>query len=202
MKRAVLLLGAALMAGGAAFGCNQVLGYDKATEDPTLEDSGTASPCDSYCAAVIANCPGDHSQYISNDVCLAMCAQMDSVNCRAQHAAAAATNPAGECSNAGPYGGTACTNDLCGTFCQLAVAECNAVPVPGPPPTPYPNLAQCKTDCATYTMVDAGDNLLSQTGGNTLNCREYHLEAAYQGGSNTGVHCPHTVKVNPNSPCQ
>jgi hypothetical protein len=216
MRRSILFAALAVASIAAtsliALGCNQILGYEKAEPDPTLQgdggDEGGQSQCQQYCAMVQQNCTGANTQYISADVCNNMCGQMepgtssdqmnDTVGCRMNHAQAAMVEPSTECVAAGPMGGGVCsTGNQCATFCVLDVAECENPPDAGPTyMAPYTDVPSCKTACGMYMLdPDAGD-IRNETSGNTFNCRVYHLQAAYSGGPLTTVHCPHTATMS------
>lgn len=203
-------------------GCNAVLGIDEAKVDPTLGaadgstgeggteagvDSGGPASCAGYCATVMQNCKGVNQEYVRIETCVAMCQHLepglpgdrtqDSLECRNYHAGAAAGDPNFHCRHAGPLGGGHCGTDLCVPYCLLDQALCS-----GMSPPPYANESACRTACATFPYLqpaDAGD--LSFTGmSETLNCRLYHLEAAYDptNSAAASTHCPHTgVRSDP-----
>jgi hypothetical protein len=195
MRRAGVL--AALL---ALSGCNSVLGIDKAA----LEDDPTS--CDHYCNLVMANCTDVNAEYISRDVCMAMCPKFDrgspgdqsgdSRACRIYHATAAADDPATHCRHAGPLGYPACQPNPCQPFCLLDLALCGQQTSP-----PYPDEVSCTKTCeggadAGYGyLTTGGASDINHTNDNTLNCRLYHLESAYNpdDSTNPGTHCPHTA---------
>jgi hypothetical protein len=191
-------LTAVLAVGGAVTACNAVLGIDAATREPEGGTSGGAN-CNDYCAAIMQNCTGPNSEYESMDICMAMCVVFDTSNatpsdtgnndiaCHTFFAQQAATTPNQNCEYAGPLGGGHCGTNPCQNFCDLATGYCT-----GDLPKPYPN-NDCPCACAAYTYLlggDAGD--LSFESGNTLNCRLYHLQAAYGSDMLGKFHCPHT----------
>jgi hypothetical protein len=115
----------------------------------------------------------------------------DSLACRTYHAGAAAGDPDVHCRHAGPVGGGTCGDDPCGPYCLLDFAFCGDLPSP-----PFASETACRTACKAdfnYLTVDAGD--LTLAAGNTLNCRIYHLESAYEPDNPTAktTHCPHTA---------
>ncbi len=191
-----------LLAGGlSAPACNLVLGIGKASVDPSLE-----SGCTAYCDLMAQSCTGTNAEYISDAVCNAMCTNFDmgktgdtsgdTLGCRMTYAQKAASDPVTYCQQAGPVA-TGCI-DPCSAFCTLDDDLCTPAglfPYDAGPPS-------CETACAQYTYLrtvdagDAGDTDL--TGGNTLNCRIYHLESAYDPTNSTNVHthCPHTGVVS------
>jgi hypothetical protein len=210
-----LAAGLALFCAAVTCACNAVLGIDSATVDQSLSDGGSGSssggtsdtgadagtPCESYCATVMANCTGTNQEYLDVGTCLAMCQHFepgvtgdttqDSLVCRTYHAGAAATDPSFHCRHAGPVGGYGCGDDPCGPYCLLDFALCGDLASP-----PFPNESACRTACKanfTYLTADAGD--ISLSSGNTLNCRIYHLESAYEPDNPSAkkTHCPHTA---------
>lgn len=207
MRAAAWVVSGAALAVGIALGCNGLLGYDPAVLDTTLGgDAGPDGPggaeggltCQEYCNVVMANCTAQHGEYLTMDVCMSICAQMDLVGpnpgdtipCRFTHAQAAATgDPTVECPQAGPLGFPGCQPQQCHDFCILDLALCLDAGAP------YATVNDCLTQCGTYPYsLDAGDT--ANTSGNTLNCRIYHLESAYLGGGNVTTHCPHTGQMS------
>jgi len=215
-------LGAAALAG-----CNGVLGIDEASLDPTLTDGGAEGgaeggagdaggdtgnqpvTCDTYCSTIMANCMGINQEYIDIDTCKVMCSHfepgvpddttMDSLACRNYHAHAAAGDPNFHCRHAGPLGGFHCGTDPCVPYCSLVQALCGSMAMP-----PFPGEIQCQNACRpgadgggfNYLVGDAGD--INLTMGDTLNCRIYHLESAYEPNNPAAAttHCPHTAVVS------
>jgi len=188
-------------------GCNAILGYDSATLGAVGaadggEDAGDPNTCAAYCANIQVNCAGENAEYISTFVCMQMCAQFEpgvpgdetqnSLACRIWHTTAAKTDPTVHCRHAGPLGGGVCGTDPCNEFCTLDVALCSTEN-----PPPYPSESQCNTSCDAFTYDQTtSDGDLAEESGNTLNCRLYHLESAYDTQANpeaTTTHCPHTA---------
>jgi hypothetical protein len=208
---AVAALGVSFMVG-----CNAILGIETATVDPTLLDSGAgdadagnAFTCKAYCATLAKNCTGIQQEYTSNDVCEAMCSHFepgrpgeqtnDSLACRVFHANEAAKDPNLHCSQAGPMGAGTCSSQPCSAYCSLTFTLCNPLglfPYDGGEPG-------CRTACAGFPYLIAGDagdasgpvGDIVFASGDTLNCRLYHLESAYEVGNPQApiTHCPHTA---------
>ena len=173
------------------------------------ETGPAALSCTSYCAAIMSACTGPNAQYGSTDDCMHACPNFpvgmagdtsgNTLGCRTTHAmlAASATNP--HCWHAGPYGYGAC-GDECAGFCTLATTWCTpAGGFDGGAP-PYASESACLTSCAGYKQIDAADgglgldggyNAQGPAGGNTLDCREYHLGASLAGGAMQQLHCNH-----------
>jgi len=152
--------------------------------------------------------PGEPTaQYLSTDGCLHACSKMnlgqpddevgDSIYCRIWHAdAPAAGDPGTHCPHAGIVGGGMCSGPVdagasgrCATFCHLALALCDpdALRDAGASPGDIPFLDEddCLRSCghpprgtAPAFDFDPSQNELTR-GGDTLNCRQYHLAAAY-----------------------
>jgi hypothetical protein len=185
-------------------GCNAILGYDSATlaSGVTSDDAGDPNTCAAYCANIQVACTGVNAEYINTFVCLAMCQQFEpgvpgdetqnSLACRIWHTTAAKSDPALHCRHAGPLGGGVCGTDPCSEFCDLTQALCSTQPSP-----PYSSESACETACPNFTYDEAtNDGDLAEESGNTLNCRIYHLESAYDTQDNpdaTSTHCPHTA---------
>jgi len=178
--------------------CNSVLGWDEARIDPILDaaaipDTNELS-CESYCALVAANCSGDNLQYLTPGICLAMCvfdpgALTDektlSVGCRQHYAQLAKDNPATNCLKAGPLGGKQC-GDACQAFCQIEKERCE---------TAYASVAACRTACAKFAY-DEKQQITRDQDQDTLNCRAYHLQAAFANVKAQKTHCPHTSEAS------
>jgi len=220
MKRRVhLLLGAAALGGtlAALAACNAVLGIDPATREPseggTTEGGGATDAgsdaaetlsCASYCSIVMQNCTGTNQEYLTKDICMNMCPVFelgngiadsldDTLGCRIWHANAAAEAPQIHCRHAGPLGGDHC-GDPCEAFCNLDTSYCT-----GANSAYDGGFAGCMGVCNggtdfSYDVADAGD--LTMSSGDTLNCRLWHLESAYESASSAAFHCPHTALVS------
>ena len=150
--------------------------------------------CEAYCAAVTANCAGEDAQYDSEQACLDYCQTFaalplggaddtsgNTVGCRTYHATVVATDGTQHCVHAGPSGGGIC-GDWCENYCHLAQANCvgdDAL---------YADLGACEAACAAFPV----DAETGATGGDSVQCRIYHLGVAGDpGGAGPGTHCPH-----------
>lgn len=203
----VVPLAAASAAVLVMVGCNGILGIENAEIDPAFSgadsgvptsDAGSQTLCESYCTSIMQACTGTHQQYLSMDVCLAMCPNFEpgregvtdgnSLSCRISHTELAVTDPTTHCPHAGPLGLGTC-GASCDGFCLLDVALCKA-----PHPQAYVSEPDCRTQCAAYNYIpNVGEIALDS--GDSLNCRLYHLESAYTRGLED-FHCPHTGKVS------
>ena len=134
-------------------------------------------------------------------------APADTLACRLWHAYAAGSTkrPDVHCRHAGPLGSELC-GDPCNAFCELDFDYCvddNSVPT-------YSSQARCQSACGPDAgptgfaySVNSGDLVNDAgmiTGGNTLNCRLWHLETAIQEDDPT-THCPHTSQVSSPDTC-
>ena len=212
MKRKSWLGVGGSIAGAIAIlaGCNAVLGIDEAKLEPSVGagdaavEGGPAS-CPGYCATIMKNCTGDNQEYTRIETCVAMCQHLepglpgdishDSLECRNYHAGAATGDPKFHCRHAGPTGGGHCGTDVCAPYCLLDIALCGGMATP-----PFAGGEQgCHNECAKflYLQSDAGDLTLTEKS-DTLNCRVYHLEAAYDPTNPTAAttHCPHTATIS------
>ena len=187
-----------------------------AQETGPVGDGGAVN-CTAYCAAVMGTCTGFYKQYLDTPECMTACALLppgkfgdtsgNTVGCRTTHAGLAATgglNP--HCWHAGPFGYGACGNE-CEGFCTLATSFCSPDGGFDGGPAAYASVGDCMTSCAGYRKiddpdgggtgalgVDGGYNAAGPTSGNTLDCREWHLDNALDmPGSNAGqnLHCNH-----------
>jgi hypothetical protein len=174
------------------------------------DDTRNAVACDKYCSSIKEHCTANNTQYISDVVCKAMCLQMDrgfageenteadrnTVVCRQSQLDEDAGDVNSQCLNAGPLGGTVCGKTLCESFCRLDFKLCGTQNDP-----PYASEGACLTACGKYNY-DAGIVLdkAHSHGGDTLNCRNYHLQNAYGGDLSSPDpardHCPHTKEVS------
>jgi hypothetical protein len=213
VRIAISVMGSALL-----FGCNGLLGIGPASletenaPDATVPaDAGVplydAGPpmvaCNYYCATIMNNCTGSNAEYLSFDICMNMCPNIDlstsiadtaddTLGCRIFAAQAASSTPDTSCHRAGPLGGGHCGASICNAFCNQDLNYCNAseqIAYPG-------GAVECTADCARYTYLttDAGD--LTTESGDSLNCRLWHLETANTSVPYGKIHCEHTAKVS------
>jgi hypothetical protein len=155
---------------------------------------GSATACVQYCDVVMANCTGMENQYVSKEACMGSCGAMpegkagdmmgNTVNCRIYHAGAAKMDQTLHCEHAGPGGAGACGTDI-ESLCTIAAAVC---------PTEHPDVAGCMTDYAGVADMEKYD--VTDSSGDTLACRLYHLTVAASDAGSATTHCPHTVAKN------
>jgi hypothetical protein len=154
--------------------------------------SGEETPsCEKMCADVMKNCTGDQQVYITEDVCLAVCAEFplgrvsdtsgNTVGCRTYHAGASKDQPEVHCPHAGPGGDGYC-GENCDGYCTLALATC---------PDEFTDEADCQDACAAFPKHAPFS--INQSTGDTIECRLYHVSVAT---TDADTHCPH-VGVNP-----
>jgi hypothetical protein len=201
----------AVASGLGLVACNGILGIGEAVVDPSLEDAGPEGgsdtiACAAYCDLIDKSCTGQNAEYISRAVCVEMCQTFDpgrvgdtttdSLACRYGRAQQAASDPATLCQRAGPLAGGGCA-DPCNAFCLLADTLCEPNQL-----FPYDGgVTECRAECAKYIYLltpdagaDSGVGDTSLSDGDTLNCRLYHLESAYDPVTPKALktHCPHT----------
>jgi hypothetical protein len=177
-------------------------------------EAGATLDCTSYCTAIMAACTGADQQYVGTSTtdtaaCMNACKNIpvgtasdtsgNTLGCRVYHTMLAKTQPVPHCWHAGPFGYGAC-GDECEGFCTLATTWCTpAGGFDGGAP-PYASKGDCLTACGGFKMIDAADggigldggfNAAGPGGGNTLDCREYHLSASFAGGGMQQLHCQH-----------
>ncbi len=155
--------------------------------------------CENYCSVVTSACTGTNAEYLTNDTCLKMCSNMtlgtqgdmtgNTVACRQSFAEIAAADPMTNCPSAGPTGGDVCGPNRCVSWCELDRDLCGTIA--------YADEPTCETACAAFPYNANGETV--QLTGDTLNCRIYHIEAAY--GSPDGsvlqqTHCAHTSQIS------
>jgi hypothetical protein len=168
---------------------------------------GDPNTCAHYCDVINKNCTGANAEYLTKQVCLDMCNTFDpgqpgdmmndSLACRLYWAKQADKDPATYCQLGGPLAGK-CTTP-CSAFCLLDYDLCNAGGL-----FPYKDSMECKMACAGFNYLGSADagpgtvgDILFSTG-DTLNCRLYHLESAWDKSNPmaTTTHCPHTALVS------
>ena len=190
---------------------------DTGTQDTGTQDTGTqdtgpmdgggiALNCTSYCNAMAQVCTGAmNGQYLDTATCMAMCAKIpggdagammgNTLACRVYHVTVASQNVTQantHCPHAGPYGFGQCGTE-CESFCVLYNAQCGANNFGG---------GGCTQACpGIANPANTTMSFLNATG-NTLDCREYHLENAYKANDMNGAgHCAH-VANNGGGVCQ
>jgi hypothetical protein len=180
---------------------------DAASDTSAAADAGAGDTamqqlpvtCQNYCSVVTTACLGTNAEYLTTATCLDMCANMtlgtqgdttgDTVACRQSFAEMAAANPTAMCPSAGPTGGDVCGPNRCVSWCELDRDLCGTIA--------YADEPTCETACAAFPYNGNGETV--QLTGDTLNCRIYHIEAAY--GSPDGsvlqtTHCAHTSQAS------
>jgi hypothetical protein len=199
-----------------------IVGADtgSAKDSGLATDTGAVVSCSAYCTAVMTTCTGSNKQYLDMGECMTACALLplgtagatggNSVACRATHAAlAASAGVVPHCWHAGPFGYGMCGTE-CESFCLLATSFCSADGGFDAGAPPYASLGDCTTACAGFPRIDDADggalgvdggySAAGPTSGNTLDCREWHLDNALEGpGSASGqeLHCKHVGATSP-----
>src|SRR5262249_15678809 len=124
--------------GGSGNGGSETGGTsDAAPGGGTGTDGGGKSLCETYCDTISAACAGNFEQYVSNAVCMRICARLDpgqpgddagnTVNCRLPlpEARKAPGGKTTNCSAAGPGGNGVCGTN-CDAPCRIALDTCKA----------------------------------------------------------------------------
>lgn len=175
----------------------------------TVERPPTAleAACGAYCQAITAACTGANAQFDAPSgaaECSAACLSAygwplvdpngaaDDLACRTTHANLAAAGPAVHCRHAGPTGGGVC-GSTCAVYCDLQVRNCSPAN-PAYPAATAPNFADraaCMTACAAAAFATTGT--VGATGGDSFQCRVWHLGKAAAGPA---THCPHTRVIS------
>ena len=129
---------------------------------------------------------------------------MNTLGCRIYHTGLAAVDGGADphCWHAGPYGFGVCGTE-CADFCTLATGWCSPDGGFDGGAPPYADMDACAGACPGFVkvapsdagvfLVDGGYTGTGPTGGNTLDCREYHLGAALRshGAADQQLHCQH-----------
>ena len=204
--------------------CAKVAGIEGAELDPGVAGTGGSSSvpdggaaCDSYCNLVMTACTDSNAQYSTRDVCMGVCSKLpagtpqdvlqNTVGCRSNQARLAAqvggSEAAANCVAAGPGGNDVCGSN-CNGYCQLLLNACKCQIFDQSCPADFAytfvSLDDCITKCKALATV--GDYNATQAGGNSINCRLYHVSAATV---DPNTHCLHAVGSAPagqTPPCQ
>ncbi|MBM4342507.1 MAG: hypothetical protein FJ100_03925 [Deltaproteobacteria bacterium] len=173
--------------------------------DAGLDVVAAAPSCQAYCKVVVAHCTGDNAQYKDEAECNNYCKGLgklpagtaddkagNTIGCRTYHAGAAKDDPKTHCSHAGKSGGNAC-GTWCDNYCHLVDKSCLAAKQDMDVDT-----STCLTKCKE--LKDGGKP--NDAGGDSVQCRIYHLGVAGTDEANAKIHCPHG-KVAPavGTPC-
>ena len=172
-----------------------------ADDHPTAASAG----CTLLCNRTMAACSDTHAQFQTVNACLRACAYYppgdpddylhDSLACRNAHADAAQTEVA-HCHHAGAFGIDGC-GSTCEGFCQLALGWCGTGAL-----APFPSDAECRAQCASFPYAPPRPDgtvlfdATGPTGGDSLDCRMYHLVAALEGSAARAAHCPLAAKAS------
>jgi hypothetical protein len=185
--------------GLGAAGCSKLAGIEDAQLDPALADGATgpgttATVCTNYCSAVMEYCTGAFAVYGSQAACLAVCAHLplgspgdtigNSAYCRLQNAELAGETgePNVHCPAAAPGASGVCGSN-CEGYCVLMQQICSVRFSQA-----YQGLVDCQAQCDALPTLGAFD--LTQSSGNSVNCRLWHVSAA---ALDPGAHCGHAA---------
>jgi hypothetical protein len=168
-------------------------GGDSGTSASGGEAGGTggdppppSSLCQTYCAAITANCTGDLAQYTDLEACLAVCDALpegwddngsNTVRCRLEQAEKATSQDAASyfCPQAGPSGGGEC-GWSCDAYCSVMMAFCTSKSTGGL--AYYPSSGACKQACREVPQDDEPYSVSAHSTGPHLQCRLVHACAA------------------------
>ena len=174
----------------------------------------SASPCESYCDAVMTNCKGKYEQYRSFDQCVQVCKKLpegtagdqdvNSVQCRIRQAGFAESEPFVYCKSAGPLGAGKCGSN-CVAYCSLMQTTCTDESTVGNLELSYfENSQACLSACGAIQAHTDDPTQYSSSAtaspscfvGNTIYCRMYHVAAALEQDT-PDEHCPHAMGGDP-----
>lgn len=189
----------AIVNGGQAPNCS----YAAAVSTPCVNDPDFT--CAHFCSIMNSTCTGANRQYADVAACLARCSSwsvgavddrgISTLGCRLYYAGAArdgnATAKHLYCPHAGidDDTGSQC-GTRCASFCDLAVFTCTEAY--GTPP--YATKLACVSSCANFSTLGG----IGDSGGNTLQCRQYHLDVAVDANLTAVkiLNCPYTAPVS------
>ncbi len=155
------------------------------------EGGGGGLSCDTYCAAIMANCtsttpadggnPVGNQQYTDMNNCMNSCKAFpvgtasdmmgNTLGCRIYHASLAKSDPVMHCPHAGPGGDGTCGSN-CEGFCQLAQMYCTPANEAGV----FMSLSDCMSQCGMFPDTTKF-NIGVQDGSSTA-CLLYHAQEA------------------------
>jgi hypothetical protein len=207
--------GSAQQSGAGAGAVGPSAGADGVTAGAGGSDTPVqASPCETYCDAVIKNCKGKYEQYRTFDQCIAVCKllpagspgdeNVNSVECRIRQARFAESEAFLYCKSAGPLGAGKCGSN-CVSYCSLMDASCNQTSTAGNVELSYfENTQECLSNCAAMPDDPTGPTQYSSSPtvepstliGDNIYCRTYHVTAGIEQDS-ASEHCPHAMGGDP-----
>lgn len=167
-----------------AAGCLEYPRLKTCAEFP-LGTEGSPEPCDQWCDLMLEACPDSLPSAEGTDprrACAIECAEAmvpigtpgervgNTLECRAEHARLAQSDPAGHCSSATLEGGGVCTDANCEIYCELMATAC---------PERFPDVESCVATCDAYPDVPSQPD----TPGNSLQCRAANARAALSDAS-------------------
>lgn len=160
----------------------------------------TTVACSSYCEFVSSTCTGANAG-LDKATCNALCERLtqatahvgspsdtarNTIGCRIYHACAARSSPGNvtiHCPHASIWSGGDTCGTQCDAFCEIEMAVCPT----GNANAQFAGVNHCLSACGMWALGNPTD-----TSGNTLGCREYHLGVAASSIANVAMHCPHT----------
>jgi hypothetical protein len=148
--------------------------------------------CDTFCAGMQTTCAGEFADLNSCKLACSFWIQGDlsdtavnSLSCRAYHLGVAKTSAAAaviHCPHAGDLGGGVC-GSYCQNYCGKIGSVCTGAAIQ------YSDINQCLALCPAIPTTAASGS--ATTGGDSLQCRSYHIGVASVSSANALVHCPH-----------
>lgn len=190
-------------AGGTAAGGTSAGGASGVGGSSGAGTGGAPSLCEEYCETLDQGCPAELKQFSDRSICLAWCEALpigdpsdetgNSVHCRLKQARIAVASPEreGNCPSAGPLGNGICGTD-CQGYCAVFRGNCRAKF-----DAAFVSLLDCETACAALPNRGAYSLALEGvSGGNSVQCRAWHLSVA---GIEPTPHCDHAAGA---APCQ
>jgi hypothetical protein len=171
-----------------ALGCQNIAGV----EEVKYGGGSAGGNCDTYCAQVLASCPGDIGVYADLATCKKVCAHFPAGNvtkpagntlaCRAEQAKFAAQQEApiekrAHCPAAGPGGATYCSMGKvpdCEGYCTLYMGACPTISKDWG----FGTQEECVRKCAALPPAMEYATASARESGDTLACRLYYASAA------------------------
>jgi len=180
------------------------------TEGGTSEGGGsdggggmcaTTTTCKAYCDQLTSACSGANVQ-LDNATCTSLCkaltnnemdmgklgkvsdAMGDTIGCREYHSCVAsmsAANAAMHCGHSNIWSAGDTCGTQCDAFCAIETKVCTGANAQ------FAGMNECLSKCGQWMAGKPTD-----TAGDTLGCREYHLGVASTSDANAAMHCPHT----------
>lgn len=162
----------------------------------------TATTCKAYCDQLTSACSGANVQ-LDNATCTSLCKALtnnemdmgklgkvadtsgDTIGCREYHscvASSSAMNATTHCGHSNIWSAGDTCGTQCDAFCAIETKVCTGANAQ------FAGMNECLSNCGKWTTPGKP----TDTAGDTLGCREYHLGVASTSDANAAMHCPHT----------